>query len=186
MFWCSVKLSSLHCRGLLCRLPQETACHQPHADNDQGIRTNQDHVHSVNQRHNDQAVKRTFSRQVCSDTVVRLDAMKYLSFGPPVFLLVFLVLASEVSASSSTCTKAELTRQVIVFYPGVPARLPCKVFYTKPKENVLPRALWEAKNTQNYCKRKAAEFIEKLSLLGWHCFSDDLETVNQTIGKDRP
>ena len=46
----------------------------------------------------------------------------------------------------------------------------------------MPRALWEAKNTQNYCERKAAEFIEKLSSLGWRCFSDDLETINQTIG----
>ena len=112
--------------------------------------------------------------------------MKYLNFGSPVCLLVFLGLASEVSASSWTCQKTELTRQVIVFYPEVPARLPCKVFYTKPKENVLPRALWEAKNTQNYCTRKAAEFIEKLSSQGWNCFSDDLETVNQTIGKNRP
>jgi len=92
-------------------------------------------------------------------------------------LLVFLGLASEVSASSWTCQKAELTRQVVVFYPEAPARSPCKVFYTKPKENVLPRALWEAKNTQNYCEHKAAEFIEKLSLLGWRCFNDDLEKM---------
>ncbi len=101
--------------------------------------------------------------------------MKYMNFGPPVCLLVFLGLASEVSASSWTCQNAELTRQVVVFYPEAPARLPCKVFYSKPKENVLPRALWEAKNTQNYCERKAAEFIEKLSSSGWRCFRDDLE-----------
>ena len=100
--------------------------------------------------------------------------MKYLSFGPPVFLLVFLVLASEVSASSSTCTKAELTRHVIVFYPDAPARLPCKVFYAKPNENVLPRVLWEAENTQNYCEHKATAFIEKLSSFGWHCTGDAL------------
>ena len=93
----------------------------------------------------------------------------------PVCLLVFLGLASEVSASTWTCQKAELTRQVVVFYPEAPARLPCKVFYAKPKENVLPRVLWEGKNTKNYCEHKATEFIEKLSSLGWHCFSDDLE-----------
>ena len=85
--------------------------------------------------------------------------MKYLNFRSPVCLLVFLGLASEVSASSWTCQIDELTRQVVVFYPEAPARLPCKVFFAKQKENVLPRALSEAKNTQNYCEHKAAEFI---------------------------
>ena len=102
--------------------------------------------------------------------------MKYLNYGSPVCLLVFLALASDVSASPSwTCQNAELTRHVVVFYPEAPARLPCKVFYSKPKENVLPRALWESQNTQNYCERKAEEFIEKLSSSGWRCFSGDLE-----------
>jgi hypothetical protein len=101
--------------------------------------------------------------------------MKYQNIGFPVCLLFFLGLASEVSASSWTCQQAELTRQVLVFYPEAPARLPCKVIYAKPTENVLPRALWEAENKQNYCERKAAEFIEKLSSLGWRCFSDDHE-----------
>jgi hypothetical protein len=101
--------------------------------------------------------------------------MKYLNYQSPVCLLVFLGLVSEVSASSWTCQKAEITRQVVVVYPEAPARLPCKVFYAKPKENVLPRALWEAKNMQNYCEPKAEEFIEKLSSLGWSCSSDDLE-----------
>jgi hypothetical protein len=107
--------------------------------------------------------------------------MKYLNFGSPLCLLVFLGLASEVFAGSWTCQKDELTRQVVVIYPAAPARLPCKVFYAKPKENVLPRALWEAKNTQNYCEHKATEFIEKLSSLGWRCLSDDLEKINQNI-----
>jgi hypothetical protein len=101
--------------------------------------------------------------------------MKYLNVGFPVCLLLFPGLASEVSASSWTCQNAGLTRQVVVFYPEAPARLPCKVFYSKPKENVLPRALWEANNTQNYCERMAAAFIEKLSSSGWHCFIDDLD-----------
>jgi len=101
--------------------------------------------------------------------------MKYLIFGHTLCLLVFLGPASEVSASSWTCRKADLTRQVVVFYPEAPARLPCKVFYAKPKEDVLPRALWEARNKQNYCEHKAAEFIEKLNSLGWRCFSDDHE-----------
>ena len=100
--------------------------------------------------------------------------MKYLSFGSPMCMLVFLGLTSDVSASSWTCQKVEFTRQVIVFYPEAPSRLPCKVFYEKPNENVLPSALWEAKKTRNYCDHKAAELIENLSSFGWHCSSVDL------------
>jgi hypothetical protein len=99
-----------------------------------------------------------------------------MKFGSPVCLLVFLGLAAEASAGSWTCHKAELTREVVIFYPEAPARLPCKVFYAKPKENVLPRALWEAENTPNYCERKAAEFIENLSSLGWRCLATTPET----------
>ena len=99
--------------------------------------------------------------------------MKFLEYRSLVYLLVFTGMATEVAASSWTCQQAEFTRQVVVFYPEPPARLPCKVFYAKPNENVLPRALWEARNTQNYCEHKAAEFIEKLSSLGWNCYSDE-------------
>ena len=101
--------------------------------------------------------------------------MKYLNSGPPVYLLVILGLASEVSASSWTCQKAEITREVIVSYPNAPARLPCKVFYAKPGQNVLPRTLWEANHTKNYCERKALKFVEKLSSFGWRCSSNEGE-----------
>lgn len=101
--------------------------------------------------------------------------MKYLNYGSHTCLLVFLGLGLEASASTWACQKAELTREVVVFYPEAPARLPCKVYYSKPKENVLPRALWEAKNTQNYCEQKAEEFIKKLSSLGWRCVDEGLE-----------
>lgn len=101
--------------------------------------------------------------------------MKHLNYGSLACLLVFPWLAPEVSASSWVCTNAGLTRQVVVFYPEAPARLPCKVFFAKPTENVLPRALWEAQNTLNYCEDRAAEFVEKLNSSGWHCLRDDPE-----------
>ena len=101
--------------------------------------------------------------------------MKHLNSGSAVCLLSFLALASEVSASSWTCQNAGVIRQVIVYYPEAPARLPCKVFYAKPEENVLPRALWEGENTLNYCEQKAAEFIEGLVSSGWRCVRDDSE-----------
>ncbi|HYQ72386.1 MAG TPA: hypothetical protein VET88_10725 [Gammaproteobacteria bacterium] len=101
--------------------------------------------------------------------------MKYLISVSLALLFVFPGLASEVSADTWTCKNAGMTRQVVVYYPEAPARLPCKVFYAKPGDNVLPRALWEAKNTQNYCERRAAEFVEKLGSLGWQCVVDDTD-----------
>ena len=101
--------------------------------------------------------------------------MKYLNSGLPVCVLVLLGLASEGSASSWTCQNAGNTRELVVSYPNAPARLPCKVFYAKPDQNVLPRTVWQSMNTENYCERKAAAFIEKLSSLGWQCSSDERE-----------
>ena len=106
-----------------------------------------------------------------------IDVMKYRKYGSHVCLLVFLELASVASASSSSwsCQADKHTREVVVFYPEAPARLPCKVYYAKPEENVLPRALWKATNTQNYCEHRAKELVEKLSSTGWRCFLDNLE-----------
>lgn len=81
--------------------------------------------------------------------------------------------ASGVFADSWTCTQAELTRQVLTFYPNEPARLPCKVFYSKPTEKVIPRALWKARYDEDFCERKAAEFVNQLEAWGWRCTIDD-------------
>jgi hypothetical protein len=62
---------------------------------------------------------------------------------------------------------------VLIIYPNEPAKLPCKVYYAKPKENLIPRALWKAEYDEKYCERKAVEFIKKLESLDWQCSSDN-------------
>ncbi len=62
---------------------------------------------------------------------------------------------------------------MLVFYPDEPVRLPCKVMYSKPTENVMPHPLWESENTQDYCEQKATEFVAKLASMGWRCTEDD-------------
>ncbi|MDX1697908.1 MAG: hypothetical protein R3308_06440 [Thiohalobacterales bacterium] len=99
--------------------------------------------------------------------------MKHLYCSALVSVLAFAGLVGEVSANSWTCQNAGFIRQVVIFYPDAPVQLPCKVFYAKPDENALPRALWEAKNTHDYCEQKAAELVEKLDSHGWHCYSDE-------------
>ena len=83
--------------------------------------------------------------------------------------------AADALADSWTCQQEDLTRHVVVYYPQSPARLPCEVFYSKPQENVVPRALWKAANREGYCERKAAEFVAKLESWGFHCALDEAE-----------
>ncbi|MCU7805834.1 MAG: hypothetical protein KZQ96_21850 [Candidatus Thiodiazotropha sp. (ex Lucinoma borealis)] len=99
--------------------------------------------------------------------------MKHLICKSWVLLPTILMMPSESFANSWTCHYADLTRNVVIFYPNEPARLPCKVYYTKPKENVMPRTLWKAENEDNYCARKAVEFINALESWGWQCSSDN-------------
>ena len=89
-------------------------------------------------------------------------------------MLAFIGITSESIASSWTCHNAKLTRHVTVFYPETPAPLPCKVYYTKTTENLLPRVLWKAENNEGYCEHKAEEFVERLRSLGWQCSSDSI------------
>lgn len=88
-------------------------------------------------------------------------------------LLTVLIMPSESFANSWSCHYAELTRNVVIFYPNAPTTLPCKVYYTKPKENIMPRTLWKAEHDDTYCERKAVEFIETLESKGWQCASDN-------------
>lgn len=91
-----------------------------------------------------------------------------------------LTMMSGVSADSWTCQQGDLTRHVLTFYPEAPARLPCQIFYSKPKENVLPRALWKATHDATFCERRAAEFADQLQSWGWRCSRDHTQQ-----GQDR-
>lgn len=83
-----------------------------------------------------------------------------------------LALAPAGAASSWTCHKGGLTRQVVVFYPDAPSPLPCRVFYSKPTEESMPRPLWNSLHEEGYCERQAAQFVEKLRAWGWQCAQD--------------
>lgn len=98
--------------------------------------------------------------------------MKYRYATPLMCLVALPGIAADDAAGSWSCRHAGLTRQVTVFYPAAPARLPCKVYYSKPDENVMPRVLWDARNQPGYCESKAAAFTDKLRSLGWQCADD--------------
>lgn len=87
--------------------------------------------------------------------------------------LALLVASNPAAAADAwTCTKADLERNVTIYYPQAPERLPCEVYYSKRDENVIPRVLWDAQRNAGYCKRKAAAFIHRLESLGWQCVAD--------------
>ena len=70
---------------------------------------------------------------------------------------------------SYQCTMGELTRRVEIMHEtGVP--VPCEVHYYKDTEAPGERqVLWRAMNEAGYCEAKTAEFIARLSGMGWNC-----------------
>ena len=80
---------------------------------------------------------------------------------------------AEGPAKAWSCLQNGLVREVTIYYPNEPARLPCEVYYSKRHENRLPRPLWTATNEEGYCERKAESFVEKLESLGWQCQADE-------------
>ncbi len=90
-----------------------------------------------------------------------------------ILLLATHMIPADGFANSWTCHNAQLTRNVVIYYPNEPAVLPCKVYYTKPNENVMPRTLWKAEHDETYCQQKAVEFIQSLESKGWQCSLDN-------------
>ncbi|MEM7079417.1 MAG: hypothetical protein AAF513_12385 [Pseudomonadota bacterium] len=89
-----------------------------------------------------------------------------------VLLVVIGCLSSVAHAKPQSCSLGELTRNVSVIYndPGQP--VPCEVWYEKPTEGVQAETLWQANNEAGYCEARAAEFVDKLTNLGWACNSN--------------
>ena len=83
---------------------------------------------------------------------------------------------SIAQAHGWVCSKADLVREVTVFYPDAPAQLPCRVYYSKSTEHAMPRVLWDATKEENYCERKAQAFVRKLRTMGWSCSEETGES----------
>ncbi len=94
--------------------------------------------------------------------------MKYLLLLASVITLP--LLASE--NQSTHCTFGDKQRIIEVIYPKDGTKA-CEVHYTKGSDM---QVLWSANHDLDYCKEKAAAFIEKQRGWGWHCGSD-----NQTM-----
>ncbi|MFL0797853.1 MAG: hypothetical protein K6L73_10245 [Cellvibrionaceae bacterium] len=68
------------------------------------------------------------------------------------------------------CNLSNLSRRVSVDFLEPPAAVPCQVNYFKDTEEPgVQKTLWWAENNEGYCERKAEEFVDKLTGLGWEC-----------------
>lgn len=84
-------------------------------------------------------------------------------------LALWLSMVPASAADSWTCTQGNMTRNVDVFYADNASRLPCRVYYSKPGESVMPRLLWNASSQLDYCQSKANAFVTRLESWGWRC-----------------
>lgn len=87
-------------------------------------------------------------------------------------LLPGLASADLADNDSWTCRRDGIERQVTLYYPQAPSTLPCRVYYSKPDEHVMPRALWRARTTEGFCAARAREFVARLQTWGWGCAGD--------------
>ncbi|MCB1926118.1 MAG: hypothetical protein KDJ27_20695 [Gammaproteobacteria bacterium] len=93
---------------------------------------------------------------------------------PSTAIGVFLLVAHAVAAADDawTCSKGALERSVTVYYPQAPATVPCRVYYGKRDENVIPRVIWSADHDSGYCEAKADAFVNRLRSWGWSCSAE--------------
>jgi len=68
----------------------------------------------------------------------------------------------------STCTHGDQERIITVVYDNDETDTVCEVTYEK---STGIQTLWTANNDRDYCKERAAEFVEKQEGWGWTCSS---------------
>ena len=66
----------------------------------------------------------------------------------------------------STCTSGDQTRIISVIYDNDETDTVCEVTYEKSSG---VQTLWSANNDRDYCKQRAAEFVQKQEGWGWTC-----------------
>jgi len=66
----------------------------------------------------------------------------------------------------STCTNGGQTRIISVIYDNDETDAVCEVTYEK---STGVQTLWSANNERDYCKERAAEFVQKQEDWGWTC-----------------
>lgn len=77
------------------------------------------------------------------------------------------------------CRQGERVREVTIYYPQAPERVPCEVYYTKRDQKRMPRVLWSATREVGYCERRAAAFVDRLQALGWQCSEAAVEDTQR-------
>lgn len=77
-------------------------------------------------------------------------------------------IAAATTTAATVCAQGDLSRTVSVVHsvPGQP--VPCEVLYEK-NDRGQAMTLWRAQNEAGYCEARAADFVAKLTDLGWTC-----------------
>ena len=87
---------------------------------------------------------------------------------PPVAIVV-----EPISDIEYTC-EHNTSKRIIRVFNDTAAGLACEVTYEKDTGS---QTLWTARNDQEYCAQKAAEFAAKQADWGWLCFNQDGEII---------
>ncbi len=84
---------------------------------------------------------------------------------------VFFSLPLLAFAEVTICKNGNLERRIEITSTVSDKKVPCEVKYFKEGDEA-GKTLWNAQNDAEYCEKRANEFTEKLSSLGWQCSKD--------------
>lgn len=71
-------------------------------------------------------------------------------------------------ADSWSCSHGNDVREVHI-ERTTSSPVPCNVVYRKLTEGVEDQVLWSANSDEDYCEKKATDFVAKLESWGWVC-----------------
>lgn len=78
--------------------------------------------------------------------------------------------SANYAGKETTCKQDSRVRKVKIAYKDEAAGSDCSVSYMKESEEPgAEKVLWSAQKQPDYCKEKAASFVEKLQGMGWTC-----------------
>ena len=82
--------------------------------------------------------------------------------------------------TNATCKNGSVVRRVELAPGETPGG--CSVAYFKETENPgVTQVLWSAKNGTDFCKEKAAGFVQKLTGMGWSCSGSLADTPSDAV-----
>lgn len=108
------------------------------------------------------------SNSLSFNTTKEVITMHLINRTFQILVVAFFAVPVNAYADSWSCSLGNDVREVHIERTSS-APVPCNVVYRKLTEGIEDQILWSANNDEDYCEKKADEFVTKLGSWGWVC-----------------